>query len=489
MENNITRHHSITEYAKKLMPGSVSSPSCHEHDGKECILWCQTCGKAVCVDCVTTSHHGHRFTKIETVLREKRESLQKELKNLESKDLKEWQDLLKEAQKVTSDFLDQVNGIEKEIDRRAKEFPKREAFEKYKKQLNKMKTLNLDILHKQERSVKDGLEKVKQEIKEYENRLRSSNTEILLEHKDAKRDTKETLPTISGVILPILAESYIDIKSLTEMLDKLTVDKATQGFSPPSILISKPSVQSKFVTETSCPSMTCSTSGQAWVVRDLKKLQLVDKHGSAKDTIHTDFDFNHMALSTRGDILLTDTSNNSIKSISPNKTVKTLCELPCRPWGLCCLQSGDIIVTFYGEGRVVIYSISGEFIKELEKKLFGRPYRVAQSTINSDLYISDTEAAKVLVLDKDYKVRYSYNGPENRASFSPRDLCTDKVRHVLITDYYNNSVHILDRDGRFLQYLLTRAQGLSRPMTIDVDNEGKAWVGELSGVKVLRYLH
>ena len=122
------------------------------------------------MDCVTKSHRGHEFTELETVLREKRVGLQKELKNLESNVLREWQDLLIEARKVTSDFIGQVDGIEKKLEERAKEFHQRveEIKENAKKQLQEMKTSNLAILHEQEKKVSDGLEKVKQEAKECE---------------------------------------------------------------------------------------------------------------------------------------------------------------------------------------------------------------------------------------------------------------------------------------------------------------------------------
>ena len=105
VQNSDTRHHSVVEYTKKLMPGYISNPICHDHDGQECIYWCQPCGKVACVGCVTSSHIGHRFVKLETVLEEKRTSLQKELENLESNDLKEWQGLMTEAGKTTTDFL------------------------------------------------------------------------------------------------------------------------------------------------------------------------------------------------------------------------------------------------------------------------------------------------------------------------------------------------------------------------------------------------
>ena len=478
LENNYTRHHSITEYAKKLMPGSLSPPPCDEHNGKECVCWCQTCSKAACMDCVTKSHHGHKFTELETVLQEKRATLQQELKNLESNKLKEWQDLMIEAKKMTSDFSGQVDEIEKELEERAKEFHTRieEIKETCKKQLNELKILNLDILQEQEKMVSDGLQKVKQEIKECEDRLRSSDMESLLEHEGAKSHKKDTLPTISCATPPVLTPSQIDTKTLTVMLGQLTQ------------LIPKPSVQSQFDTKTSCPSVICVGSGEAWVVTGIRTIQLVDRHGAVKDTIHINFDFDDMVLSPQGDILLTDKYNKCIKAISGDKTIKTLFKVQWRPWGLCCLNSGDITVTFHREGRVVIYSSSGNVIKELDKKLFRRPYSVAQSKVNSDLYISDGDARKVVALDMDYRVRNEYTGQDDRKSFFPRGLCTDNAGHVLITDVSNHRVHILDRDGQFRQFLLTEEQGLGEPWSIDVDREGNAWVGGGGGMKVVKYL-
>ena len=217
-------------------------------------------------------------------------------------------------------------------------------------------------------------------------------------------------------------------------------------------------------------------------------LQLVEPHGSVKDTLHLDFDFVDIVLSPQGDILLSDTQSNSIKLISADKMVKKLFKLQWKPSGLCYLHSGDIAVTFRDEGRVVIYSMSGKVIKELDKKLFCEPIRVAQSKINNDLYISDFSGHNVLALDKDYRVRYEYTGQSDKGSFYPRGLCTDNAGHVLLTDWSNNRVHILDKEGKFLQYLLTGQKGLLEPYDIDVDSEGNAWVGKWFGVKVVKYL-
>ena len=122
-------------------------------------------------------------------------------------------------------------------------------------------------------------------------------------------------------------------------------------------------------------------------------------------------------------------------------------------------------------------------------------YRVAEKKINSDLCIVDKtdksflSVAKVLSLGKDNKIRYEYTGTDKRQSSIPCGLCTDDVGHVLITDFDNQNIHILDKDGNFLQYLLTGEQGLRKPVSINVDSEGNAWVGQQFGdMKIVKYL-
>ena len=261
-----------------------------------------------------------------------------------------------------------------------------------------------------------------------------------------------------------------------------------------------PTILSQFQTGYAIGSVVCLSSGQTWLA-DTSKLQLMNGHGKVKDTLHTDFDINDIILSPLGHFLLSDVTNSCIKTISQDKKVRTLFKTQIgwfkpkilTPWGLSALHSGYTAVTFPNEGRVIIYSMSGKVVKELDKKLFSRPVRVAQSRINNDLYIVDKAengpvgAGKVLVVDKHYKVRYEYNGTGDK-EFRPMGLCTDYGGHVLIVDY-NDRVHILDKSGHFIQYLLTGEQGLEWPFSVSVDSEGNAWVGErCGGVKVVKYL-
>ena len=656
LENKNTKQHAVVLYLNKSLPGKAPVPHCHDHAGKDYIYWCKTCNTAACMDCVTSSHDGHRFTKLEDNLQDRRAILQEQLKNLESNSLRAWQDLLVHAKGITSEYMDQINTIENGLEERAEEFHKivNEIKEGTKEKLNELKAQGLIILQEQENRVSDGLEKVKEQIKECEDRLRSGDMESLLGDAAAFEAEKEVLPKMSRVIPPVFDVGQINTMSLTEMFGQLDIPKMdgkvkgcedrirskdmeslldhagvsakkkdvlpqmssmipsvvgpsqedtasltgmfvqlavpkgnegyaqmsctkekarteiiaettqvpTPGFcksntprshrdhaSPlePEHFMLKPSLQSEFdpgymefskpikstprhtprpLRDNSAPletehlmfkllvqsefnpgytilSVACVEKGRAWLA-DETKLQLVDGRGSLQDTIHTDIRFNDLVTSPHGELLLTDAFNKCIKSISKGKEITTLFKTQIgklrpqllTPYGLCYLLSGDIAVTFRVEGRVVIFSMFGKVVKELDKKLFSHPFGVAQNKINKDLYVIDKAelsssfgTGKVLVLDKACRVRYEYSGLDDRDSFSPASLCTDDAGHVLVTDYHKNRVHILDKDGKFLQYLLTGEQGLDRPCRIDADSDGNIWVADHGGaVKVVRYI-
>ena len=450
---------------------------------------------------------------------------------------------------MTADYLDKVDGVEKDLEAQAKKFHDKvdEIFKTSKQQLETMKETNLETLHQQEKMVSEGLEKVKQEVRECEDKLRNGEIERLLQYEGSQDKNKESLPHISEVLAPVFSPGQIETKSLCDLFGKLTEQqtkdtktqneikpiqdtvpltvknnakpspettpgesnsklvtsehsqnqKISQHVTLPTVpplrqLMSTPSVQYSFYTgyHSYNQHIACVGSGLAWVRTGDSRLQLMDHHGAVKDTIDTGFYFWDVVLSPQGERLLTDTTNRCIISISPDKVVRKLFTTQWEPWGLCCLHSGNVAVTFYQVGRVVTYSRSGKMIQELDKTLFRHPNRVAQNKVNNDLCICDAGSEKIVALDASYHLRYQYTGQGNTVTtFSPMDLCTDGAGHVLITDWNNHSVHILDKDGGFLQYLLTGEQGLRVPVSIDVDTEGNAWVGEQFGeVKVVKYL-
>ena len=98
-------------------------------------------------------------------------------------------------------------------------------------------------------------------------------------------------------------------------------------------------------------------------------------------------------------------TNKSVKSILRDKNITTLFKTGWIPSGLCSLHSGNVAVAFSEDGRVVVFSMSGEVIKELDKKLFKFPYWMAHNKVNYDLYITNYNGGSVVAIDQDYNVR------------------------------------------------------------------------------------
>jgi sugar lactone lactonase YvrE len=112
---------------------------------------------------------------------------------------------------------------------------------------------------------------------------------------------------------------------------------------------------------------------------------------------------------------------------------------------------------------------------------------------NGDIVASDTNADTVVVVDRTGKVRFRYGGKPpkffSRPSepFSPRQTVTDPVGHIIVADWRKNRLHILGQNGRFLRCV---DSGLSRPVGLSVDSEGRLWVGQIESgeVKVIQYM-
>lgn len=73
--------------------------------------------------------------------------------------------------------------------------------------------------------------------------------------------------------------------------------------------------------------------------------------------------------------------------------------------------------------------------------------------------------------------------------FDPRGITCDKYGHVIVADYSSNMIHLLDKQGRFLMYLLTEADGIFGPTSVAVDKAGLLWVGGGDAtVKIYSYI-
>lgn len=97
----------------------------------------------------------------------------------------------------------------------------------------------------------------------------------------------------------------------------------------------------------------------------------------------------------------------------------------------------------------------------------------------------------VVVTSREGIYRFSYEGHPSGSGLMPWAICADALSHILVCDENTHTVHLIDRDGRFLSYLLIRPQGVFTPRSLGYDvTTQRLWVGSdiRQTVCVYRYI-
>ena len=109
---------------------------------------------------------------------------------------------------------------------------------------------------------------------------------------------------------------------------------------------------------------------------------------------------------------------------------------------------------------------------------------------NGDMCVSHVNGNNVVAVNRTGHVQFTYdcNHIGKRNSFGPGCLWTDSLSHLIIADFNDDCLHILDQNGHFLRCLDTF--GLENPNGLSVDGEGRLWVGLLNAgiIRVIQYL-
>lgn len=244
----------------------------------------------------------------------------------------------------------------------------------------------------------------------------------------------------------------------------------------------------------------CQGTDEFWVCGRSSEMKCFNTKGEVIRSVTVNGDPQRLALNHTGELFYVDFHTNSVMKLtetSGRDVAFSVFSLSAwQPRGLTFTLLNDVLVSLYkpNESKVVKYdSITGKPVLEFQhdkngKLLFEFPGYLVENK-NGDICISDKH--KVVCTNSHGLLKFIYHGNRTTSSvkkFDPRGVAADSQNNVIIADFANWKLHMINSEGVFQRFFLSGMIG--HPNGLSIDSEDKVWVAEgwASGlVRVIRY--
>ena len=231
---------------------------------------------------------------------------------------------------------------------------------------------------------------------------------------------------------------------------------------------------------------------ETWVYQN-KRITIYSDEFKILKTIDLDWNMSDMTpMPSPNDIIATDTENCRINKISRDGEVTALYNVWVSVGGVCINDAKDAVVGLYNKQALPyvnlgIYSSDASFnIMKIEnftgekKLLKGMISKVKQNS-NGDYVVSDLD--KIVCVNRKCEFRWHYCADDKVYG-----LVCDQYSNVILAEYFNKRITLLDKDGSFVQTLLTAEDGIEMPSSLSIDWYGNLWVGQYDDMKIFKYI-
>ncbi|XP_062580689.1 E3 ubiquitin-protein ligase TRIM71-like [Saccostrea cucullata] len=521
MISDESKDHKVVKFqARKSTP---LYPGCTTHSKQQCTMYCNKCDIPVCTKCLASDQHlGHKLSEILQIVDEKKDKILKEQTELKEKIYPNYKDIASDVKNRMSQLQKEYGDLSTAITKHGEDWHREidKLVKKLRAEVDEMKNTQLQTLQKHLDEINKTMSDIKDEINAVEMAIDTNDLSKLFKvtsNVNIYRSLPQKLiPTLSKFIPEKIQEEKLGKMFGTLSSGSFTSDKdgyrmkTTQksleaGSSPPvKQLLDEPETVTTIDTGYEVLyNVACLSDEEIWTSGNDSTMKLYSiNQGSLLKSIATKsgkepYD---IAVTKSGDLVYTDYWDRTV-NIVKNEKIKEVIRLQnWIPKSVCSTSSGDLLVIMTSDDRkqtkVVHYSGSTEKqtiqFDDKGTPLYssGTYYRYIAENRNLDICVSDNGAKAVVVVNQAGKLRFRYTGhtpaPKNKP-FNSRGITTDSQSHILIADYNNDCVHIIDQDGQFLRYIDC---GLSEPRGLCIDTNDNLFVAQLRNtqVKKIKYM-
>ncbi|XP_078328076.1 uncharacterized protein LOC144623515 [Crassostrea virginica] len=493
--------------------------ACQEHIDQRCEVNCKECNKPVCLKCIVSgTHKGHDVEELTETHENKIQKIKYDTEEIKGK-------LIPKYQKEDVEIGNKISKTKSKLDDLGNESKKLRklwheevdnTFDKIDSLSQSLTEKNLNALLEYHNKIRDLISEMNTIAKQNE-KLFNSNKLSEVNKYQSKLSEYQDFPEHVDFELPSLRsnidqgkELIIEIGGFRATLKQMSPPSPSADVSRLSTGIGKLMNQVRVIATIFTNSIplygfACIGGTEAWIFGENKNITRIDIQGKVRDTVTTTCQYWPNGISvTRGrELIYSDGNSRTVNIVrhGQSETLITSTEY-WKPGGLCCTKSGNILVHVYKEiglqlqHKIIRYqgqNIKQEIYKdEQESPIFkdGDYSLFMSENNNKDVCVSDNNAYTVVVVNKTGRVRFRYDGTPARREmgFNPGDIVTDALSQIIVSDYNDNCLHILDQNGQFLRCV--DGCGLAKPSRLSVDSKGRLWVGLLDTgeIKVINYL-
>nr|XP_022343915.1 uncharacterized protein LOC111136994 isoform X3 [Crassostrea virginica] len=523
-----TKTHEIVLYRHRKQQLPVKK--CELHPTRNVDMFCRECNIPLCSKCSTmTKHHTHTFDDLEDIYAEKYAAWQEEFSKIQKY-------FLPTTEGLKSDIEEDVTKTKKMMES-IRTCMKAEA-DSLKNLVDEVSSENVEHTHTMEKSLLEMLKSQETTYDEYMAYLGKMSDEFqkYLSLTNQKLMFSEVLkiqpiPETTKPVPPVFTAGHVNKDDVAKLLGRVNVpntkpekrkiqpmeaitthmqstekqlEQSTEKSDMKQTLSLSLSVTK--VREYSVPGVgsvyhvSVDKSGRLWVSDWSGNLVKTDLQGNLLQKIQTSGREEGYHTATQdGDLIYTDKDKKKIYRITPDKKINEF--IKTGDWTPVSVHSsrinGDILVGMIKqvgsiinkEAKVTRYSKAGKELQNIqrdnqEQELYSYPRYITEN-INGDICTSDYNKEAVVVVNKSGQHRFSYT--DQGSGFRPWGICTDVLGHILVCDFYSNTVDLLDQDGGFLSVILSSQQGITSPRGVCVDDENNLYVGQTLTTTVTMY--